>query len=170
MHRENMSPSAASLCAILSTTDLIVLVMLCRARSEADPARRLRPPSPTARESSLVSASISCSACSARSTFPRSLASSSSSRSSESRRFKRPWLARRASRLHHPDCRYECQPFRDPDPRAASRGRSDRFRHLGAGLQFHLRDRAHGIRPGMTEQMGEVREPFESFRRKDFPR
>ena len=70
MHREKISPSAASLCAILSSTDLIVLVMLCRARSEADAARRLRPPSPTARESSLVSASISCSACSARSTFP----------------------------------------------------------------------------------------------------
>ena len=70
MQREKISPSRASLCAILSTTDLIVLVMLCRARSEADAARRLRPPSPTARESSEVSASISCSACSARSTFP----------------------------------------------------------------------------------------------------
>ena len=68
-----MSPSAASLCAILSTTALMDLVTLCRARSEADAARRLRPPSPTARESSRVSASISCSACSARSTFPRVL-------------------------------------------------------------------------------------------------
>src|SRR5438094_10514044 len=45
--------------AILSSTALIVLVMVCRARSEADAARRLRPPSPTARESSLVSASSS---------------------------------------------------------------------------------------------------------------
>ena len=60
MHRDRISPSAASLCAILSSTALIVLVMLCRARSEADAARRLRPPSPTARESSLVNASISC--------------------------------------------------------------------------------------------------------------
>ena len=70
MHRDRISPSAASLCAILSSTALIVLVMLCRARSEADAALRLRPPSPTARDSSLVSASISCFACSARSTFP----------------------------------------------------------------------------------------------------
>ena len=73
MHRENRSPSWASLCAILSSTDLIDLVILCRARSEADAARRLRPPSPTARESSLVSASISTSNCSARSTFPTPL-------------------------------------------------------------------------------------------------
>ena len=86
MHREKISPSAASLCPILSTTALMVLVMLCRARSEADAARRLRPPSPTARESSRVSASISSSACSARSTLPSSLASSNSSRNSESRR------------------------------------------------------------------------------------
>jgi hypothetical protein len=83
MHREKVSPSAASLCAILSRTDLIVLLMLCRARSEADAARRLRPPSPTARESSEVNESISCSACSARPTFPSSFASRSSSRSSE---------------------------------------------------------------------------------------
>ena len=73
MHRDKMSPSVASLCAIFSSTALIDLVMLCRARSEADAARRLRPPSPTARESSLVSASISSSACSARSTFPSCL-------------------------------------------------------------------------------------------------
>ena len=86
MHRDRISPSSGSLCAILSSTDLIVLVMLCRARSDADAARRLRPPSPTARDSSFVSVSISCSACSARSTFPSSLASSSSSRNSESRR------------------------------------------------------------------------------------
>ena len=58
MHRERRSPSTASLCAILSTTALIVFVMLWRARSEADAARRLRPPSPTARESSEVNASI----------------------------------------------------------------------------------------------------------------
>ena len=70
MHRDRISPSAASLRAILSSTALIVLPMLCRARSEADAALRLRPPSPTARDSSLVSASISRSACSARSTFP----------------------------------------------------------------------------------------------------
>src|SRR6266852_8147914 len=76
MHRDKISPSAASLCAIRSSTDLIVLPMLCRARSEADAARRLRPPSPTARESSEVSASISCSALSARSMFPTCLASS----------------------------------------------------------------------------------------------
>src|SRR6266851_4874275 len=50
MHRAKKSPNRASLCAILSSTDLIVLLMLCRARSEADTARRLRPPSPRARE------------------------------------------------------------------------------------------------------------------------
>ena len=86
-HREKKSPSAASLCAIFSTTALIVLVTLWRARSEADAALRLRPPRPTARESSCVSASISSSACSARATFPESFASSNSSRSSESRAF-----------------------------------------------------------------------------------
>ena len=77
--RDRLSPSASSLCAILSSTALIVLVMLCRARSAAEAARRLRPPSPTARESSAVSASISCSARSARSTFPAPFASSNSS-------------------------------------------------------------------------------------------
>ena len=72
MHPDSSSPSARSLCAILSSTALIVLVTLCRARSDADAARRLRPPSPTARDSSFVSVSISSSACSARSTFPSS--------------------------------------------------------------------------------------------------
>ena len=75
-----------SLCAILSSTDLIDLVILWRARSEAEAARRLRPPSPTARPSSFVSASISASAFSALSTLPAALASCNSSRSSESRR------------------------------------------------------------------------------------
>src|ERR1700693_391188 len=50
MHRAKMSPSAASLCTILSTTALIVLVMLCRARSEADAARRSSTESHGARE------------------------------------------------------------------------------------------------------------------------
>src|ERR1700722_11316273 len=54
MHLEKIFPSAASFCAILSSTDLIVLVIVCRARSEADLALRSRPPNPTARESSLL--------------------------------------------------------------------------------------------------------------------
>jgi hypothetical protein len=47
MRREKKSPNVTSLCVILSSTDLIVLPILCRARSEADIARRLHPPSPT---------------------------------------------------------------------------------------------------------------------------
>ena len=39
MQREKISPSVASLCTILSSTALMVLVTLCRGRSEADAAR-----------------------------------------------------------------------------------------------------------------------------------
>src|SRR5229473_2305757 len=147
MQREKKSPNVASLCAILSSTDLIVLPTLCRARSEADIARRLRPPSPTARESSLASASISCSACSARSTFPAPSLLPVPRAAQKAAAGRRPWLARRAPRPHHPDCRYGSPPFRVPHPLEASPARTDRLRYHRAGLRFLPPDRAHGIRP-----------------------
>ena len=61
-------------------------VTLARARSEAEPARRSRPPRPTARASSRTRKSRSASACAARSSSPMACASSMSSSISASRR------------------------------------------------------------------------------------
>ena len=122
--------------------------MLCRARSEAETARRLRPPSPTARESSLVSASISSSACSARFDVAPFLGLFQLfAQIGKPPPIGRPWLDRRASRPRPPDRRCGFRPFRDPPLRAASRPQTDRFRHRRAGRRLHRPNQAHGIRP-----------------------
>ncbi len=75
--------------------------------SATEAALRFRPPRPTARDSSAVSASISVSTRFARATFPRLLASSSSSRNSPNGVCTALSPGRRASRLHRPGLRYE---------------------------------------------------------------
>ena len=147
MHRDRMSPNAASLCAILSSTALIVLVMLCRARSEADAA------------------------CDYVRRVPRRATAPSSARRSllpparRARRFPAPWLLpilRAARRAGVGKLTLACSSSISPasprlpiwmpafsrsssprgKPRAAA---SIRFRRLRAGRQFHRPDRARGI-------------------------
>ena len=148
MHRESRSASAASLCAILSSTDLIDLVMLCRARSDADAARRSRPPSPTAREISLVSAAISSSACSARSTFPKVLGFLQFFSQLGEPAFVSDLglLVEHLTRVAQVRDMNPC-PFEILIPPVANRELTDWFRPPRAGSQFHPPDPARGILP-----------------------
>ena len=142
-----IAPNSESLCAILSSTALTVLVMLCRARSDADAAFRSRPPSPTARDSSLVSASISSSARSARATFPCAFASSSSSRSSPSRRRYSTFACWSSISPASPNPATWIPAFSSASsPRCRPRPPHPRRRRRACS-QSHQRDRAHEIQP-----------------------
>ena len=134
--------------------------MLCRALSEADAARRLRPPSPAARETSFLSASISSSVCSARSTFPNSLTFSSSSRSSEAGVYKRPWLARRASRRIAEPRDMDSRLFEIPSPPRQTLHRPTAFNLLALACNSPEQSEHVEFDRWMTQQMVGTRFPW----------